>query len=175
MTARVFTVALLAAALSSPVAAGPRTRVLKVWQDTVKMDGKDVPRRYEIVFDYGEGVARIHTYDEKDTLLDAKAMTSGQPRPSDEEIAEAFGLVRTDPLLGRIVGRTKAIPEGGFLLEEGEGRACGPRSRCLHTLWLSPDRRGLIRWVVVDLVRQAVVYPSYTPPDGATIREGVAK
>jgi hypothetical protein len=175
MTARVLTVGLLAAALSAPVGAGPRTRVLKVWQDTVKVDGKDVPRRYEIVFDYGQGQASINTYDEKGTLLGTKAMTGGQPRPSDEEIAEAFGLVRTDPVLGRIMARTKAVPEGGFLLEEGEGRACGPRSRCLHTLWLSPDRRGLIRWVVVDLVRQAVAYPSYTAPDGATIREAVSK
>jgi len=159
----------------SPPASGHRVRVLKTWEDTVKLDGRDTSRRVELSFDYTDGVARQVVYDEKGQLVSSTDMTNGPPRPSAKEFEEAVALVRADRLLGRVMARTKAVPDGGFLLEEAEGRACGPRTRCLHVLWLSSDRVGLVRWVVVDLVKQEIVYRSYAPPEGAVIMEGVNK
>ncbi len=53
-----------------------------------------------------------------------------------------MAIVRADRVIGGMLARVKAVPDGGFLLEEGEGKACGPRSRCVHVLWMSPDRVG---------------------------------
>jgi hypothetical protein len=85
-----------------------------------------------------------------------------QPRPSAEEIAEAVSIIEADPRLSRIVQRAKPVYDGGFVLEEAKGFACGPRTRCLQMQLLTgADRLGLLRWVVVDLTRQAVAYPNF--------------
>ena len=65
--------------------------------------------------------------------------------------------------MGRILTRFSAQLEGGFLIEEGRGKACGPGARCLLIQILSPDRSGLIRVVGVDLVKQAIPYRTFLP------------
>ena len=40
---------------------------------------------------------------------------------------------------------------------------CGPGTRCLQIQLLSPDREGLVRWTVVDLVKREIAYPVYVP------------
>ena len=171
-----------AAAAAQDLAAGaagakaePRIRLLKTWDDSVMVNGQYEVRHIKLYFDYTEGVGRRLTYDGSGALLETKAMTSGQPRPSDEEFLEAVDIVRADRILGGMVARVKAVPMGGFALVEGEGKACGPRSRCVHVVWMSPDRVGQVRWTVVDLVKQAIAYRAYTPPDNAAASDGVSK
>lgn len=148
----------------APAAVGEhRTRLLHSWQDSVKVDGQDVERRVDVVFDYTEGVAHHLTYDLKGNLLSDAAITTNTPQPSPEEIQEAQALVMADAELSVIVKRTGGVFEGGFVLEEPTG-ACGLGTRCLQLLLLSPDRIGLIRRIVVDLTRQTVPYRDYTPP-----------
>lgn len=140
-----------------------RTRLLHSWQDSVKLDGQDVERRVDVVFDYTEGVAHHLTYDIKGNLLSDAAITTNTPQPSLEEIQEAQSLVMADAELSVIVKRTGGVFEGGFVLEEPTG-ACGLGTRCLQLLLISPDRIGLIRRIVVDLTRQTIPYRDYTPP-----------
>lgn len=148
----------------APAAVGEhRTRLLHSWQDSVKVDGQDVERRVDVVFDYTEGVAHHLSYDLKGNLLSDAAITTNTPQPSPEEIQEAQALVMADAELSVIVKRTGGVFEGGFVLEEPTG-ACGLGTRCLQLLLLSPDRIGLIRRIVVDLTRQTVPYRDYTPP-----------
>jgi hypothetical protein len=142
----------------------PRVRLLREYKDSVKVDGREETRYVRLYFDYGAGTTRQTVLDDKGVVLDDKII-SGQPRPTDEEIAEAIAIVRADRILGGMLAGVKAIPDGGFLLEEGEGKACGPRTRCLQVFWLSPDRVGLVRWTVVDLVAQTIAYRSYHPPE----------
>ena len=141
-------------------AEGRRERLLRAWDDTVKVNGEDVRRRVEVMFDYEAGVAHERVYDIEGRFLSSRAIVKEQPRPSTEEIAEAFGIVEAHPELGRLVSRAKAEPVGGFVLEEAKDRACGPRTRCLQLSLVSPTR-GTLRWVVVDLTRQAVVYSNF--------------
>lgn len=143
----------------------PRYRVLRTWQDTVKVDGVEVARRVEVVFDYVDGVAREVAYDLAGKVLGSVTIVHGQPRPSQEEIEEAGDIIRGDVYLGRILARTGGRPHGTFSMEEPEGRACGPRTRCLLVMIVSPDGRGLLRRVVVDLTRRAVVYRAYVPEE----------
>jgi hypothetical protein len=151
---------------SAPVKAASRLRLLRSWTDTIKLDGGgELPRRVDIVFDYTKGIALERSYDGSGRLTQERTL-EGPPQPSAEEIAEAFGIVRADPELGRILERTQAVLEGGFLLEEGEGQPCGPRTRCLQVQLLGPTRLGLVRYAVVDLVKRAIVYPTYTPSEG---------
>ena len=145
-------------------------RLLRSWEEPMKVRLNDVPRRVEVVFDYGQGVARENYYTLDGELVGSKKITQNMPRPSREEIAEAVALVRADPELGRIASRRSAVFEGGFALEEGRGERCGPGSRCLQIQLISPDRVGLVRWVVVDLVKREIVYPAYTPAHGRTGR-----
>jgi hypothetical protein len=142
----------------------PRVRLLREYKDSVKVAGRDETRIVRLYFDYAKGTTRQTVQDEKGVVLDDKII-AGQPRPTDEEIAEAIAIVRADRILGGMLARVKAVPDGGFVLEEGEGKACGPRTRCLHVFWLSPDRVGLVRWTVVDLVSRTIAYRSYHPPE----------
>ncbi len=147
------------------------TRVLRSWTDTIKVDGRDIARRVNIVFDYREGVATELAYDEAGRLLSSRRLTTNLPRPTPEEIADAIAIVRADAFLGRIVSRANARPEGGFLLEEEAGQPCGPRTRCLQILLMAENSMGLLRRVVVDLTKRVVAYASYVPDDGKAGRE----
>jgi hypothetical protein len=146
------------------VKADSRVRLLRAWDETIKVDGREEMRQVRIYFDYDRGVARQTVADASGAILE-DAIVQGAPRPTEEEIAEAIAIVRADRILGAMLTRVKAVPDGGFLLQEPEGKACGPRTRCLHVFWFSPDRVGLVRWTVVDLVRQSIAYTHYTPPD----------
>jgi len=149
----------------APIKAASRLRLLRSWTDTVKVGGGEFPRRVDILFDYKQGVALERSYDASGRLTQERRL-DGAPQPSAEEIDEAYGIVRADPEIGRILERTQAVLEGGFLLKEGEGQPCGPRTRCLQVQLLGPTRLGLVRWVVVDLVTRAIPYATYTPSDG---------
>jgi hypothetical protein len=149
----------------------PRTRVLRTWSDTIKVDGRDVARRVTIVFDYTAGVAWESAYDSSGVEISRREITTNLPQPSPEEFDEAVALLRADPAIGRIMARTNARPEGGFLLEEDAGEPCGPRTRCLQILLMAENSMGLLRRVVVDLTKGAVVYASYVPKDTKVSRQ----
>lgn len=165
MLALVATASLAGAADRAPSptrTAFPRTRVLRAWDETVKMDGREIPRRVEIVFDYDRGEARQVARQDgevKETML-----LHEQPAPSREEIGDAAAVVLGDPSLSRLVIRTRAVLTGGFILEEPQG-ACGLRTRCLQLLIVTENGYGLLRRVVVDLTKRAIVYRAYTPTE----------
>ena len=143
-----------------------RTRVIKSWDDTIKQDGREIARHVNIVFDYTAGMAWEYAYDLSGRPISSRRLTANLPRPSPEEIAEAVEILRADPEVGRIMARANARPEGGFLLEEGAGQPCGPRTRCIQILLMAENSMGLLRRAVVDLTKREVAYPSYVPKDG---------
>ncbi len=140
-------------------------RLLRSWDETVKApNGRDYVRHVDLVFDYAKGFAQErYSSGAGARVYGTRDIKQSQPSPSPEEIAEACDLVRRDAELGRIVARKNAVLEGGFVLEEGRGRRCGPGSRCLQVQLLSPDREGLVRWTVVDLVKREIAYPVHVP------------
>ena len=142
-----------------------RTRVIKSWDDTIKQDGREIARHVNIVFDYRAGVAWENAYDASGRAISNRRLTANRPRPSPEEIAEAVEILRADLEVGRIMSRANARPEGGFLLEEGAGQPCGPRTLCIQILVMAENSMGLLRRVVVDLTKSAVAYASYVPKD----------
>ena len=161
--------------LAAPaVASEPRVRLLRSWVEEVKVDGREETRQVKIFFDYDQGLARQVVRDAAGAVIE-DAIIQGAPHATEEEIAEAIGIVRADRVLGGMLTRVNAVPDGGFLLQEPAGKACGPRTRCLHVFWFSPDRIGLVRWTVVDLVKQTIAYRHYTPPDYTEATEGVSK
>jgi hypothetical protein len=145
-----------------------RVRLIRTYQDTVKVDGRDEARTVRIYYDYTAGVARETISDQSGAVLEEKVLQA-QPRPTDEEFEEAVAIVRADRVIGAMLARVKAVPDGGFLLEEGDGKPCGPHSRCVQVVWLSPDRVGLVRWTVIDLVRQGFAYRAYQPPQNEEV------
>jgi hypothetical protein len=95
------------------------------------------------------------------------AIAVGSPRPSPEEIAEAFEVARRSPELALTFKRYPTLVlEGGFILQEAPGAPCDPQTRCLHVFLLSPDRAGLIRRIGVDLSHLTLAYRTYAPPAG---------
>lgn len=158
----------LAAGAIPAIAADPapaaRTRVLRSWSEDVRVGDKTVAGRIDIQFDYDRGVATWLTLDDKGAVVDSREFPPGmgQPRPTPEEFEEARALVRADLRLGRVLRQTRATMEGGFLLSEKPGKACGPGSRCLQVQMVSSDGMGLVRWVVVDLVKRQIPYPMYS-------------
>jgi hypothetical protein len=140
-------------------------RLLRSWYDPVKTPGGDIYRRVDLLYDYVQAHAIENTYDADGRLVLTRRIVVNPPPPTQEEIQEAFDIVRADPEMARAIGRFSAELEGGFLIEEGRGTACGPGARCLLVQILSPDHSGLIRVVGVDLVKRTIPYRTFVPSE----------
>ena len=144
-----------ASLLAQPAGVTPMSRpvrLIRSWEETVKTaDGREVPRKVAVLFDYDKGTGSEVFYAPDGRQTGTMVLGLGHPSPSRVEIEEAFGIVRADPEFAKIFQRFKVVFEGGFLLTEGAGQPCGPRSRCLRVFLLSSDRAGTIRQVVADL------------------------
>jgi hypothetical protein len=140
-------------------------RLLRTWYDSIKTPEGDVPRRVDMLYDYGKAAAfeRVYTLDGQ--LLTNRRIVVNPPTPSQEEIAEAFEIVRADAEFSRAIQRFSADLEGGFLIEEGRGTPCGPGARCLLIKIVSPDHSGLIRNMGVDLVKRSIPYRMFVPSE----------
>jgi hypothetical protein len=158
-----FGLAAAATGETEPSATSRPVRLLRTWYDSIKTRQGDVPRRVDILYDYSRAAAfeRSSTLDGR--LISSRRIVVNPPTPSAAEIEEAFAIVRQDPELARIIRRFSATLEGGFIIEEGRFKTCGPGSRCVLVQMLSSDRSGLIRVSGVDLVRQKVAYRTFIP------------
>ena len=160
-----------AAPVESPITRTSRpVRLLRSWHEPVKTPAGDLVRRVDIVYDYRNAAAFERVYTLEGRLLRNRRIVVNPPAPSQEEIREAFDIVRADAEMGRILGRFSGQLEGGFLIEEGRGRACGPGARCLLIQILSRDRAGLIRVMGVDLVKQSIAYRTFLPSEHPGIK-----
>lgn len=142
-----------------------RTRVVRSWLEPVTVKGEAVMHRISYAFDYDAGVFSRTVQDAGGRTLESKTYAPGEidVRPSNEEIAEAFDRVRSEPEFARIIDQTGAQLMGGFVLNERAGLPCGPGTRCIHVQINTEDGWGLVRWAVVDLTRGAFAYRSYRP------------
>jgi hypothetical protein len=142
-------------------------RLLRTWVEPVKTGDGESARRVEVMVDYATGQAWEKFTSLSGAPLGTMPIAIGAPRPSPEEIAEAFDFTRQIPELAPTFRRFPNLAlEGGFILREPEGSPCGPGTRCLHVFLLSPDRAGLIRRIVVDVAHMRVAYVIYVPPSG---------
>src|SRR5262245_42037892 len=140
-------------------------RLLRNWYDTIKTPSGEMPRRVDILYDYSKAATFERWYSMDGRMFFERKFVLNPPTPSDKEIEEAFEIVRKDPQMIPILRRFNAVLEGGFLIEEGRGKACGPGARCLLIQVLSPDRSGLIRVMGVDLVKQNIPYRTFVPSE----------
>jgi hypothetical protein len=140
-------------------------RLLRSWYDPVKTPDGDVYRRVDLLYDYHRAHTIENTYDAEGRLVLTRRIVVNPPPPTQEEIQEAFEIVRADPEMAKAIERFSAELEGGFLIEEGRGTACGPGARCLLVQVLSSDRSGSIRVVGVDLVKRAIPYRNFIPSE----------
>jgi hypothetical protein len=144
---------------------GSRIRVVRSWPEPVTSGGKTALGRVEIAFDYDEGVVieRVIAADGKVVSTTVRRKGEGAPRPTPEEIEEAKEMVRADAELSRVIDQAGAQLDGGFILNEAQGRPCGPGTRCVQIQIETADGLGFIRWVVVDLTKQSFAYRTYMP------------
>jgi hypothetical protein len=140
-------------------------RLLRNWYDTIKTPGGEIPRRVDILYDYSKAAAFERWYTMDGRMFFERKFVLNPPTPSDKEIEEAFEIVRKDPEMIKVMKRFNAVLDGGFLIEEGRGKACGPGARCLLVQVLSPDRSGLIRVMGVDLVKMNIPYRTFVPSE----------
>ena len=145
-------------------------RLLRTWIEPVKTSSGDVMHRVDILYDYDRAAAFERVYAMDGRLLRDRRMVVNPPTPSPEEIEEAFDIVRADAEFAKVIKRFSAELEGGFLIEEGRGTACGPGARCLLIKIVSPDRSGLIRVMGVDLVRRSIRYRNFVPSEHPGIK-----
>lgn len=162
MVAAALTVAaLLSAARPAVATEHPSVRVLRAWDETIELGDEAVKGRIELVFDYEQGLGFENVYGPDGQLIERRPGPR-IPTPSREEIDLAIDIVTRDPVLGQVIRDLQAYVDGGFILDEPAGNACGPRTRCLQ---IFAFRRGagevpLFR-AVVDLTKDrdgAIVY-----------------
>ena len=100
------------------------------------------------VFDYATGTASRIVLDGTRQKVLRQQKLPGRPQSSRKEFQEAIEIVHRDRKLGHFV-TNGAVPEGGFIVD-------GPpdypsQDRYIQVRLLSPDRRSLLRLVLVDL------------------------
>lgn len=151
-----------------------RVRVIRSWPEDVRVGNTTQPGRVEILFDYTAGVSIQRVVllakgnaPERELSSKTNLPGHGDPRPSQEEIAEAFETVRADREIAKVMRVTNAILDGGFQIFEPAGMPCGPGSRCIEVQLMTDNRLGFIRNVIVDLTKQAIVYRTYMPTEEA--------
>ncbi|MEO0742958.1 MAG: hypothetical protein AAF089_15345 [Bacteroidota bacterium] len=160
---------LLLALLAAPIAlaqnstADERERVLRSWSEPVKLaNGERGTYHHEVIFDYETGVTRQVVRDEAGALV--ADFPIQQIRPTPEEFDEAVAILMAEPDFQAIRSARPFEADGGFILVQDDGQACGPGSRCLQIDLLdATDRTQRVRYVVVDLVSQTVAYPNFNP------------
>jgi hypothetical protein len=159
----------LAAAVATgdtePTLSSRPVRLLRTYYDSIKTSQGDVPRRVDILYDYDLASAFERTYTLDGAPLSNRRIVVNPPTPSDAEVAEAYAIVRGDREMSKMIRRFRAELEGGFIIEEGRLKPCGPRSRCLLIQVLSPDHSGLIRVTAVDLVKRQIIYRTFVPSE----------
>jgi hypothetical protein len=140
-------------------------RLLRNWYDTIKTPKGEIARRVDIIYDYSKAAAYERWYTTDGRMFFQRKFVLNPPTASDKEIEEAFEIVRNDPQLSPVIRWFHGVLDGGFVIEEGRGKACGPGARCLLIQILSPDRSGLIRVVAVDLVKRNIPYRAFVPSE----------
>ncbi|MEM8598563.1 MAG: hypothetical protein AAGF99_01470 [Bacteroidota bacterium] len=140
-----------------------RTRVLRAWSEPVKLDdGARAIYSHEVIFDYETGETRQVVRDEAGSVV--ADFPVQQIRPTPEEFDEAVAILMAQPVFQSLRTTRPFEADGGFILVQEEGQACGPGSRCLQIDLLdATDRRQRVRYVVVDLVSRTVAYSNFDP------------
>ena len=161
---RLFLLGALALVTALPTSAQSADRVVHQYTDAVKTDAGVQTRQVEIVVDRETGGSFEVVRDASGEVLLRRPL---QPTsPSEAEVDEARAIIAADAELSALMRARPAHIDGGYILVEAEGAACGPGSRCLHMDLLNDqNRRERIRFVVVDLVSRSVVYRDFDPDE----------
>jgi len=101
-----------------------------------------------IVFDYATGTASRIVLDGSSQKVLREQILPGRPQSSRKEFREAIEIVSRDRKLGHFI-TSGAVPEGGFIVDGPSGYPS--QDRYIQIRLLSPDRRSLLRLVLVDL------------------------
>lgn len=107
-----------------------------------------------IIFDYATGTASRIVLDASRRKLLREQTLPGRPQSSPKEFQKAIEIISRERKLSHFL-TSGAVPEGGFIVD-------GPpdypsQDRYIQIRLLSADRRSLLRLVLVDLTRGAVV------------------
>ncbi|MFN7972166.1 MAG: hypothetical protein U0166_07410 [Acidobacteriota bacterium] len=160
LTASLLVLPALALAGDAPVATH-RTELLHSYDITDKVDGAEVARHVDVIYDYTDRVARVITHDAAGNVVKSEDVLHNQPHPSKAEVKRAQEILLKDPDLSAHLAQLDYVFEGGFLIEREDG-PCGPGTRCVEVQILAaPYRYGLIKKVVIDLVAEKIVVPQY--------------
>ena len=152
----------LALLLTLPASAQSADRIVHQYSDAVKTAAGVETRQVAVVVDGETGASFQVVRDASGTVLSRTAIRPTSPSAS--EVDEARALIAADADLASVMRSRPVHIDGGYILVEADGMACGPGSRCLQLDMLNDaNRRERVRFVVVDLVSRRVVYPDFDP------------
>jgi hypothetical protein len=115
-------------------------------------------------WDYERGVTIVRTFDPAGKLIGTTEPPGSDLSLTDAEKARVEALVRMDPRTRGIVDKPGVmIWAGGFVMREPGDRWCDGGSRCIRAIAATDGGNMAILHSVVDLMRDEVVYPNYSP------------
>jgi hypothetical protein len=137
------------------LAAQGKLRALSVAPYTPAKDEPAAPANAAsvIVFSYGEGRAYRVLYDPVANHILQRQPLSGHPQPSQDEIYDAYQLIRSDPAHAQLLAAGNVL-EGGFAVNGPPGSPL--RDRFVQVQMLSRDRKSFVRVITVDLTTEKI-------------------
>lgn len=159
------TARLLAAVPHESNEAGEALVVVRDYSEEAKIDGRDVRRRVQYVWNYDRGVAqeRIWTEGASEPVVRDDAHLA--LHATDAEMEFAYSIVRADPRLSARIP-IDTVFYGGFIYRSPQGEDCGEKSRCVHVFATRDSGRHMDVHAIVDLMQSRVVITDADPAMG---------
>ena len=115
-------------------------------------------------WDYERGVTVVRTFDPDGKLIGTEEPAGADLSLTDAEKARVEALMRADPRTRDTVNKADVMLwQGGFVMRKPGDRFCDKGSRCIRVVAATDGGNTAIRHSVIDLMRDAVVYPDYVP------------
>jgi len=130
---------------------GDRILVLRDYVDELKIDGRDVRRRYQYAWNYSRAVTQERVYALDGSLLQLTDKPTLTLVANDAEQAYAFSVIRADP---RWAGMHEpdSLFYGGFAFRQDGHPVCGLTSRCIHVFVSDATGTETSLHVIFDLM-----------------------
>ena len=136
--------------------------IARDYVDVLKLDGRDVRRRFQYAWNYTRGVAQLRVFSSEGQRLSTEDKPALSLVATDAENAYANSVIRSDPRWTSLY-RDDSTFYGGFIYRPREHAVCGAGSRCIHVFASDTNGLNTTMHLIFDLMTDHIEVANETP------------